>query len=110
MTCIRIIGTLPDYISPALDNEYIEEYFIDPYLSLVAGALSKKQQDSVHRVTNNLWVNLYIPFNLHAQFKTQKQNPDDIDRVLSNYLRSKPSVVAYAYEDRQPSIAPYDDR
>ena len=22
----------------------------------------------------------------------------------------KPSVVAYAYEDRQPSIAPYDDR
>lgn len=48
------IDTLPDYISPVLDNKYIEEYFIDPYLSLVAGALSKKQQDSVHRVTNNL--------------------------------------------------------
>ena len=48
------IDTLPDYISPSLDNKYIEKYFIDPYLSLVAGALSKKQQDSVHRVTNNL--------------------------------------------------------
>ena len=48
------IDILPDYISPVLDNEYIEKYFIDPYLSLVAGALSKKQQDSVHRVTNNL--------------------------------------------------------
>ena len=48
------IDTLPDYISPALGNKYIEKYFIDPYLSLVAGALSKKQQDSVHRVTNNL--------------------------------------------------------
>lgn len=47
------IDTLPDYISP-VDNKYIKEYFIDPYLSLVAGALSKKQQDSVHRVTNNL--------------------------------------------------------
>ena len=40
----------------------------------------------------------------------KKQNPDDIGRVLSNYLRSKPSVVAYVYEDQQPSIAPYDDR
>lgn len=48
------IDTLPDYISPVLDNEYIEEYFIDPYLSLVTGVLSKKQQNSVHRVTNNL--------------------------------------------------------
>ena len=48
------IDTLPDYISPTLGNKYIEEYFIDPYLSLVAGALSKKQQDSVHRATNNL--------------------------------------------------------
>ena len=48
------IDTLPDYISPTLGNKYIEEYFIDPYLSLVADALSKKQQDSVHRATNNL--------------------------------------------------------
>ena len=48
------IGTLPDYISPVLDDEHIKEYFIDPYLSLVAGALSKKQQDSVHRVTSSL--------------------------------------------------------
>ena len=48
------IDTLPDYISPALDNKYIEKYFIDPYLSLVAGALSKKQQNSVHRVTSSL--------------------------------------------------------
>ena len=48
------IDTLPDYISPVLDDEHVKEYFIDPYLSLVAGALSKKQQDSVHRVTNNL--------------------------------------------------------
>ena len=48
------IDTLPDYISPTLGNKYIEEYFIDPYLSLVAGALSKKQQNSVHRVTSSL--------------------------------------------------------
>ena len=48
------IDTLPDYISPVLDNEYIEKYFIDPYLSIVAGVLSKKQQDSVHRITSNL--------------------------------------------------------
>ena len=48
------IDTLPDYISPALDNKYIEKYFIDPYLSLVAGALSKKQQNSVHHVTSSL--------------------------------------------------------
>ena len=48
------IDTLPDYISPTLGNKYIEEYFIDPYLSLVAGALSKKQQDSVHRITSSL--------------------------------------------------------
>ena len=52
------IGTLPDYLYPMPDGDYIRTYFIDPYLSLVTGALSKKQQDKVHHITNNLLTDL----------------------------------------------------
>ena len=108
------IDTLPDYISPVLDDEHIKEYFIDPYLSLVAGALSKKQQDSVHRVTNSLWVNLYNTAQYLSIFTPSLRHKNKTPTILAGSClityALKPSVVAYAYEDPQPSTAPYDDR
>lgn len=52
------IGTLPDYITSMPSSECIKTYFFDPYLSLVAGALSKKQQNNIYHITNGLLAGL----------------------------------------------------
>lgn len=52
------MGTLPDYITSIPSSECIKTYFFDPYLSLVAGALSKKQQNNIYHITNDLLADL----------------------------------------------------
>lgn len=52
------MGTLPDYITSMPSSECIKTYFFDPYLSLVAGALSKKQQNNIYHITNDLLAGL----------------------------------------------------
>ena len=48
------IRALPDYVSPMINSECVTKYFIDPYLSLVAGRLSKNQQNNIDHITSNL--------------------------------------------------------
>ena len=52
------IGTLPDYITSMPSSECIKTYFFDPYLSLIAGALSKKQQNNIYHITSSLLADL----------------------------------------------------